>query len=137
MSSKLRFSQHSPCDCMLFDGEYFYTLELKSVGTNSISFERIKDDKGVIHKYQIDSLLKFSKYKNVVSGFLLDFRLSENTYFCEINEFIELINSINKKSFNEKDLLKYCSPIIIEKKKLKVNYQYNVGKLFQEIKKRR
>lgn len=73
----------------------------------------------------------------MVSGFLLDFRLSENTYFCEINEFIELINSINKKSFNEKDLLKYCSPIIIEKKKLKVNYQYNVGKLFQEIKKRR
>lgn len=133
MSSKLRFSHHSPCDCMLFDGEYFYTLELKSVGTNSISFERLKEDKGIIHKYQIDSLLKFSKYKNVVSGFLLDFRLSDNTYFCRINEFIELINSIDKKSFNERDLLKYCSPIIIEKKKLKVNYKYNVCKLLGDV----
>jgi len=132
MSSKLRFSQHSPCDCMMFDGKFFYTLELKSVGTSSISFERTKEDKGVIHKYQIDSLFKFSEYKNVISGFLLDFRLSDKTYFLEINEFLNLIECIDKKSFNEKDLLQFCTPIEIEKKKLKVNYRYNIQKFLEE-----
>ena len=128
MSSKLRFSHHSPCDCILFDGEILYTLELKSVKTNSISFEKTKEDKGIIHKYQIDSLIKFSKHKNVISGFLLDFRLSNVTYFLGITEFIQMTNIIDKKSFNEKDLLKYCSPIILEKRKLKVNYRYDVSK---------
>lgn len=133
MSSKLRFSQHSPCDCMLFDGEYFYTLELKSVGTNSISFERTKEDKGVIHKYQTDSLLKFSRYKNVVSGFLLDFRLSNTTYFLQINEFINMISNLNKKSFNEKDMFEWCNPFEIKKKKLKINYKYDVENFLNTI----
>lgn len=132
MSSKLRFSQHSPCDCMLFDGERFYTLELKSAGTSSISFERTKEDNGVIHKYQIGSLFKFSEYKNVISGFLLDFRLSDKTYFLEITEFLKLIECIDKKSFNEKDLLQFCTPIEIEKKKLKVNYRYNIQKFLED-----
>lgn len=133
MSSKLRFSQHSPCDCMLFDGEYFYTLELKSIGTNSISFERDKKEKAVIHKYQIDSLLKFSKYRNVISGFLLDFRSSNTTYFLQINEFINMISNLNKKSFNEKDMFKWCNPFEIKKRKMKVNYKYDVENFLNSI----
>ena len=110
----------------MYDGDIFYTLELKSVGTKSISFERKKTDKGVIHKHQIDNLEKYSTYKNIVSGFLLDFRLSEKTYFCMIDEFIEMIEHLDKKSFNEFDLFKWCNPIEIEKKKLKVNWKYNI-----------
>ena len=56
-NSNLRFSAKSPCDCFMFNGKFLYTLELKSVGTTSISFERTKEDKGVIHKHQIDNLL--------------------------------------------------------------------------------
>lgn len=130
-SSKLRFSQHSPCDCMLFDGEYFYTLEMKTVNTNHISFERTKEDKGIIHKYQFDSLLKFSKYPNVISGFVLDFRNSGNTYFVEINDVLNMIDKLYKKSFNEANLNNLCSPVPIIKRKLKVNYRYNVN-LFLE-----
>ena len=110
-----------------------YALELKSVQTNSISFERSKEDKGIIHYYQIESLKKFSNYHNVVAGFILDFRSSDNTYFIDIDNFISMINEIAKKSFNEKDLLKY-SPILIEKKKLKVNYRYNVKKFLEDTK---
>lgn len=117
----------------MFDGNTFYTLELKSVGTKSISFEREKTDKGIIHKHQIDNLNKFSKYKNIVSGFLLDFRLSDKTYFCMIEEFIHMINQLNKKSFNEQDLFEHCNPILIAKKKLKVNYQYDVPKFLSEM----
>ena len=37
-----------------------------------------------------------------------------------------MIKSISKKSFNEKDMLQWCKPILISKRKLKVNYKYNV-----------
>ena len=111
----------------MFTGDFLYTLELKSVGTKSISFERQKSDKGVIHKHQIDNLKKFSTYKNIVSGVIFEFRLSNKTYFCSINNFITMINNLDKKSFNEKDLLEWCKPIEIMKKKLKVNYRYDIN----------
>jgi len=130
-SSNLRFSSKSPCDCFMFNGKMLYTLELKSVGTSSMSFERTKSDKGIIHKHQIDKLWEFSKYKNIVSGFLLDFRLSDKTYFCAIEEFINMINHLDKKSFNEKDLFEWCNPIEIKKKKMKVNYKYSVDVFLQ------
>lgn len=116
----------------MFNGNILYTLELKSVGSKSISFEREKTDKGIIHKHQIDNLLKFSTYENVISGFLFDFRLSNCTYFCMIEEFINMINYLDKKSFNEKDLFKWCNPIKIEKKKLKINYRYNISKFLAD-----
>lgn len=126
-SSKLRFSAHSPCDCMMFNGMYLWTLELKTVGTDSITFEREKGDpKRVIHYYQVESLKKFSKFKNVISGFILNFRKSENTYFFPIEAWDEFVNSIDKVSFNERDLSKCSSIIKIDSRKLKVNYRYDV-----------
>lgn len=108
-------------------------LELKSVGNKSISFERTKDDKGVIHFHQINSLKKFSEFKNVVSGFLLDFRESEITYFLSIGDFIQMSNFLAKKSFNEEDMEEWCDPIEIEKRRLKVNWRYNVNRLISDI----
>lgn len=136
LRSKLRFSQHSPCDFMIFSGERntFWTLELKTF-EGSCSFERTKEDKGIIHYYQVESLKKFSIYNNVCSGFILDFRKTDNTYFLMIDEWDDLINSISKKSFNENDLLDYCNPILIDKKKLKVNYRYNIDKFLNETRK--
>lgn len=45
-SNKLRFSRHSPCDLMVFDGSrnLFLTLELKTF-QGSCSFERDKSEK--------------------------------------------------------------------------------------------
>ena len=134
MGSKLRFSNKSPCDYFLYNGERLWTIELKSVAGTSISFEREKEDKGVIHFYQVENLKNFSEYKNVISGFLVDFRGSDNTYFLNIKEWDDLINSIDKKSFNETDLLKFANPILIDKKKLKVNYRYNVEKFLVDSK---
>lgn len=125
-NQKLRFSAKSPCDCFIFNGDFLYTLELKSVGTKAISFEREKTDKGAIHKHQIDNLQRFSTYKNVISGLILDFRLSDKTYFCSITDFLNMINNLDKKSFNENDLFKWCTPFEIKKKKLKVNYRYDI-----------
>lgn len=134
MSSKLRFSQHSLCDYIMFDGNRntLWTLELKSVAGISISFERNKTDKGVIHYYQIESLKKTSMHKNLCSGFILDFRGSDNTYFLPISQWDKLVNSIAKKSFNEMDLLNYTNPILVHKKKLKVNYRYDIERFLNE-----
>lgn len=132
MSSKLRFSQQSLCDYIMFDGSTLWTLELKSVAGKSISFEREKTDKGVIHYHQIKNLKETAAYKNVCSGFILDFRGSDNTYFLPIARWDCLINSISKKSFNEKDLLTYARPILIHKKKLRVNYRYDIERFLNE-----
>lgn len=131
-NTNLRFSAKSPCDCFMFNGDVLYTLELKSVGTKSISFERNKVDNGIIHKHQIDTLVNFSKYKNVVSGFLLDFRLSEKTYFIMIENFVYMISNLEKKSFNESDLFKWCKPIEIVKKKMRKNWRYDIVQFFND-----
>ena len=137
-ASKLRFSLKNPCDCFLFKSPTLFALELKSVGTSSISFERTKEEKGVIHFHQIEGLRNFSRYKNIIAGFVLNFRHSdgtENCYFIHINDFDTMINSLDKKSFNEKDLSKY-NPIIIENRKKKVNYTYNIEKFICDVYKR-
>lgn len=105
---------------------------MKTVAGTSISFERNKTDKGDIHHYQIESLKKTATYKNVCSGLIIDYRGSNNTYFLPISQWDNLINSISKKSFNERDLLTYASPILIYKKKLKINYRYDVEKFLEE-----
>ena len=40
---------------------------------------------------------------------------------------------LGKKSFNEEDICEWGDPIEIEKKKLKVNYRYDVAKLLDDI----
>lgn len=133
-SNKLRFSRHSPCDLMVFDGtrNLFLTLELKTF-QGSCSFERDKNEKGIVHYYQIEKLKEFANYKRVISGLVLDFRSTGNTYFLNINDWDNLISHIEKKSFNEQDLLEYASPILIEKEKLKVNYRYDVELLLSKL----
>lgn len=134
--NNLRFTLKNPCDCFIFQSPNLFCFELKSVGTTSISFERTKNEKGkVVHFHQIEGLKDFAKYKNIVAGFLFNFRKkdgSETCYFQHIHDFLEMIANIDKKSFNEKDLKKY-NVKIVESKKLKVNYRYNIQKLLNAI----
>lgn len=131
-SSNLRFSPKSPCDYIMFDGNYLFFLELKSVAKKSISFERNEKEKGVIHFHQIESLKKFSHFENVIAGLLIDFRGTGNTWFLSITEWDGLINSVTKKSFTENDLLSYSHPLLISKKKLKINYRYDVDQFIND-----
>ena len=73
-----------------------------------------------------------SLYKNIICGFVLDFRLSEKTYFVNILEFNYMIDKLDKKSFNESDLIHFCNPIEINKKKLKVNCKYDIDNLLEK-----
>ena len=118
---------------MMFDGNHFFCLELKSVAGKSISFERTKNDKGEIHYHQIEYLKSCLNYRNIIPGLIIDFRGTDNTWFLHIKEWDGLINSIDKKSFNESDLLSYSHPILISKKKLKVNYKYNIQQFIDDV----
>lgn len=136
-SSSLRFSWKNPCDCFIFDSHssIFYCLELKTTKNNAFSFEDInieeKQPAKMIHKHQILALLDSSRFNNVCAGFIFNFRNEskhiETTYFHKIDDFLRMINEINKKSFNEKDLLKY-NPIEIIGKKKRVNYLWDIDK---------
>lgn len=118
---------------MMFDGNHFFCLELKSVAGKSISFERTKNDKGEIHYHQIEYLKSCLNYRNIIPGLIIDFRGTDNTWFLNIKEWDDLINSISKKSFNESDLISYSHPILISKKKLKVNYRYNIQRFIDDV----
>ena len=90
----------------------------------------------MIHKHQILSLERLGMYERIMSGFLFNFRLEnetlEHTYFQSIKNFLIMYKSLNKKSFNEKDLLNY-NPINIEGKKKIKNWSWNIEKFLQEV----
>ncbi len=135
-----KFSWDNPCDYFLFDtkNRLMYCLELKTTSGKSISFENInsiENKNKMIHKHQIKSLLKFSSYNNVVSGFIFNFRNekdnTQRTYFQQVKNFENMCNDIDKQSFNEIDLLMY-SGIKIEGEKKRINYHWNIEKFLND-----
>lgn len=136
-SNTFRFTNKNPFDYLMWDSErhILMALELKSVGGNSISFERDKEDNGLIHLHQINSLLKWSAYDGIVCGFLIEFRKNEKTVFVEINDFKKLIDTIEKKSINYGDFEKYgVRHIEIPQKLARVNYTYDVELFLKLVK---
>lgn len=144
-NNSLRFSWKNPCDVFLFNTKQriFYPLELKSTQDKAITFEDITLDKQPskkIHKHQIESLIGFSQYPYVIAGFIFNFRdeikNEERTYFQDIKDFMQMIGKINKKSFNEKDLLQFNSLIINGKRKRKnAKYVWDIDTMFNDIQK--
>ena len=137
-----RFSWQNPCDAFLFDKGTLLALELKTTKDKFYTFEKEKgtNKTAKIHYHQIEGLREFAKYKGVVPGFVLNYRINEGTpnyneltYFIHINDFDRMINELNKKSFTMLDLLKY-SPIKIESMKKRTNFKYGIGSFLDEIK---
>lgn len=125
----LRFSIKNPFDFLIWDSKHhkLFALELKTVKGSSISFERSKEESRVIHFHQIAGLEKWSQYNGIVAGFIIEFRQLEKTVFLSIDEFKKLIKSIDKNSFNYKDLEKHnIKHRVIEQTLMKKNYKYNI-----------
>lgn len=134
-SNLTRFTPQTPCDYIAFDtiSRTLYCWELKSTKSKSISFDDINSDKEqgkMIHKHQILSLKNFAEFSNVKAGFLFNFRDEKNnmerTYYQDIIDFINMINKINKKSFNEIDLILNNAIKILGEKK-RVNYVWDIN----------
>lgn len=86
----------------------------------------------MIHIHQIKGLNNVSKYNGVFAGFLIDFLTSGKTYYISIQKFIDFFNSTDKKSISEKEIIS-LSPIVVNKKLLRVNYEYDIKELISEL----
>lgn len=140
-SNFARFTPQNPCDFFMYDSKshILYCLELKSTKFKSMGFEDVNSNDNqnkMIHKHQIISLTKFSDYDGVISGFLFNFRdennNTERTYFQDINSFNKMCNDINKKSFNEMDLILNGS-IKISGTKKRLHYIWDIDGLLKNF----
>lgn len=145
-SKSTRFSHKNPCDYVCYNSEdkRFWCIECKTTASKSISFESIYEDvdyEKMIHKHQTVSLLKFSEYEGVISGFLFNFRHFENsdkynetTYFMEVNDFQKMCDKIDKKSFNEIDAI-LNGAVKVSGNKKRTRYKWDLESLFRDYNK--
>ena len=142
-SKATRFSVKNPYDCIVYNTVFriLYCIELKTTKYKSMAFEDIysneKQDK-MIHKHQILGLAKASEYNGVVAGFFLNFRTEkedntlERCYFIKIENFLSMCNNIDKKSFNEIDLINNGA-IKVDGEKKRTNYVWDIEGLMNKI----
>ena len=102
-----------------------YLIECKSTKGTSVPLSMIRNN-------QIEGLQEASKH-NLVAGILVNFRNENNdTFFILIDEFVDMMNSINKKSFNIKDL-ESIGATRVENTKKRTRYTYNIEKMVSEL----
>lgn len=123
-----------PYDYEVYSLPYLACCELKATHLPSVSFEREKKQKNkkMLHYHQIEGLEKASQYNGVFGLLVFDFQTSGVTYALTIEKFLEFFHSTDKQSISEKDVIA-LSPIIVEKKMLIKNYEYNIKGIFNEL----
>lgn len=137
-STALRFSIKNPFDYLLWDSMHhrLFALELKTVKSKSISFERGSGENGIIHHHQIVGLNKWNKYDGIICGFIIEFRESDTTIFLDISDFNKLLEIIDKKSFTLNDLSNNDIPyLVIFQKKKRTRFTYDIDAFLNDIEK--
>ena len=134
-----RFSLPNPFDCFMYAYPNLFVLELKTAAGAMSFWGKDSENDTLKHTYnikrnQIKALQEASNYRGVIAGFVLNFRNENLTYFLEISKFLELTDTIDKKSINQIDV-SLCG-ILIPQKKLKVHYKYDVAHLIDEVAKK-
>lgn len=118
-----RFTSSNICDFLLYDDitSQLFLIECKSTKEKSLPLSMIRES-------QIEGL-KYASEHSIIPGLLVNFRNENNdTLFIKIQDFIEMINGTEKKSFNINDLKRY-NAIIIESFKKRTRYKYRIDKL--------
>lgn len=122
-----RFTSSNICDYLLLDDKTrtLFLVECKSTKGTSIPLSMIRQS-------QIDGLKEASEH-HLVAGLLVNYRNENNdTFFILIDEYLDLIKSLNKKSFNVKDLID-IGATRIESEKKRTRYKYNIEKMIREL----
>ena len=122
-----RFASSNICDYILFADmtRTLYLIECKSTKGTSVPLSMIRSN-------QIEGLQEASKH-NLVAGLIINFRNEYNdTFFITIDEFVDMTSSLNKKSFNIKDL-ESIGATRVESTKKRTRYTYNIENLVKEI----
>ena len=123
-----RFQATNICDCMLFDGNRLYLLELKSVKGKSIPFSNLKRNN---KDKRLEELLLTTYFKNIVAGIIIEFSTLDRAFFMHINDITDFIRASDRKSIPLDYFVEKGIEIEIIKKR--VNNGFNVKKLLSEI----
>ena len=137
-SSNTKFSWDNECDFFIWDSlrHIFYAIECKSTKYKSMSVQLDKNDKSnkMIKHHQKESLTKISEFDGAIAGFFLNFRDEKNnterTYFLDIVDFNKMIEDINKKSFNEIDVI-LNNGVKISGVKKRVHFRWNIDEFLK------
>lgn len=122
-NENVRFQQKNICDCMIFFKK-LYLFELKSHKGKSIPFSCIRDN-------QVTSLLTASRFDGIEAGLLFNFSDLDETYYIDIIQIRNFINSAERKSFP----VAWCREQGIQvrqQKKIK-HFRYDIATLFFQI----
>ena len=122
-----RFTSSNICDYILLDDNTrtLFLIECKSTKGASIPLTMIRDN-------QKKGLVEASQHC-LVAGLLLNFRNENNdTFFITINDYVSMIDSISKKSFNIKDLMENGA-VRIDCEKKRSRWKYNIGKFVKQM----
>lgn len=99
---------------------------------NQLSLKRKSIASKNIHLHQIDGLYQSSIYKNVISGFIFNFRDKCNrTFFVDIENFLSFWKETIKKSINLEEVSKIGIEISSTIKR--TSYIYDIDLLFNKI----
>lgn len=127
-----RFSLKNEFDAFIYKYPILVAIELKSNQGTSISFSLTGKEQKDIKKNQIDALTNCTKF-NIKSGFLLNFRKTQHTYWIDIRDFNKFTHDTTKKSINEKDIIEYGG-IIVRQQLKKIHYRYDLSFLWSDEK---
>lgn len=122
-----RFASSNICDCLIFDDNSMtlFLIECKSTKGTSVPLSMIREN-------QIRGLLDASQHR-LVAGLLVNYRNENNdTFFIKIKDFVDMVDGLNKKSFNSKDLIENGG-FKVESNKKRTRYTYNLEKLIKEV----
>lgn len=115
---------NNPCDYILYSYPHMYLLELKTHKGKSIPFSALTNG-------QIIGMYEAKKFDGIKAGFVFNFRDLSETYYVDINTFMEFYNNTTRKSVP----LDFCKEkgVLVAQEKIRVNYKYDIAKLIQEI----
>ena len=122
-----RFTSSNICDYILYNDKTrtLFLVECKSTKSTSMSLSMLRDN-------QIKGLKEASKHM-LVAGMLVNFRNEKNdTFFITIDEYLDMMESLNKKSFNIKDLESIGATRVKSEKK-RTRYKYDVQGMINDL----
>ena len=128
------WSPTNPCDFVIYYAGKMFMLELKSTCYKSISISLDPKENRMIKAHQIRDLSKYSLFDGVYCGFVFNFREENDdlTYFMSIQDFNDFIDKTGKASINKLDIVENGG-FLIEEKKCRKYYAYNVKKLLEDL----
>ena len=113
------------CDYLVYSKPNLFLFELKSHKGKSLPFEKIREN-------QLIGLSNYSRLDGVVSGVIINFRDYEKTLYIPIRDLIVFMSTTERKSIP----IEWCEEhgVLVEQKKLRTRYKYDIEKLISEIK---